>query len=293
VEREERFRPAREDPIKAWRQSASLETRRYSSALPQARGWCEKSQVEFFRAPYFNLSSRPTSMEDPRLIMGRLLTGSVATMVRGFAAILGAAMMVVISGCSVRQNFEAQPVPASIRAQPLNLSVAVLSDPALSFDYPPIYSLSDFREVMNPGLAETLRNGFGPAFQHVSLVENGREAAALDLLATPAIEVADPITLTVIFTEPKSGREVTRLSSSRVLDGHAFGTYSNLGIDLMLFATVVVVPPLDPVMAHQIRKHSAARFDAMFTPAIVQMVFDIAQQTSRDPRLASLSATRN
>jgi hypothetical protein len=214
-------------------------------------------------------------------------------MVRGFAAILGVSMIVVISGCSVRQNFEAQPVPASIRAQPLNLSLAVLSDPALSFDYSPIYSPSDFREVMNPGLAETLRNGFGRTFQHVSLVENGSEAAALDLLATPAIEVADPIKLTVIFTEPKSGREVTRLSSSRGLDGHAFGTYSNLGIDLMLFATVVVVPPLDPIMAHQIRKHSAARFDAMFTPAVVQMVIDIAQQTSRDPRLASLSATRN
>jgi len=214
-------------------------------------------------------------------------------MVRGFAAILAAAIVVVISGCSIRQNFEAQPVPASIRAQPLKLSLAVLSDPALSFDYPPIYSLSDFREVMNPGLAETLRNGFGPAFQNVLIVEDARDAANLDLLATPAIEVADPMTLIVTFTEPKTGRKIARLSSSRGLDGHAFGIYSNLGIDLFLFATVVVVPPLDPVMAHQIRKHSAARFDAMFTPAVVQMVTDIAQQTSRDPGLASLSTTRN
>jgi hypothetical protein len=214
-------------------------------------------------------------------------------MVRGFTAILSAAIIAVISGCSIRQKFEAQPVAASIRAQPLNLSLAVLSDPALSFDYPPIYSLSDFREVMNPGLAETLCNGFGPAFRYVSVVVNRRDAAAVDLLATPAIEVADPMTLTVIFTEPKSGREITRLSSSRGLDGHAFGAHSNLGTDLMLFATVVVAPPLDPVMAHQIRRHSAARFDAMFTPAIVQMVTDIAQQTSRDPGLASLSAIRN
>jgi hypothetical protein len=86
-------------------------------------------------------------------------------MVRVFAAILGTAIVVVISSCSIRQNFEAQPVPAPILARPLNLSLAVISDPALSFDYPPIYSLGDFREVMNPGLAETLRNGFGPVFQ--------------------------------------------------------------------------------------------------------------------------------
>jgi hypothetical protein len=146
---------------------------------------------------------------------------------------------------------------------------------------------------MNPGLAETLRNGFGPVFQHVSIVENGRDAVALDLLATPAIEVADPMTLTVTFTDPKTGREITRLSSSRGLNGHALGTYSNLWTDLILFATVVVVPPLDPVMAHQIRKHSAARFDAMFTPAVVEMVTDIAQQTYRDRGLASLSAISN
>ena len=215
-------------------------------------------------------------------------------MVRGFAAVLGAAIVVVISGCSIRQNFEAQPVPApSLAPQPLNLSVAVLSDPALSFDYPPIYSLSDFREVMNPGLAETLRNGLSPGFRDVSIVENGRDAAGLDLLATPAIEAADPMTLTVTFTDPKTGREITQLSSTRGLDGHAFGTYSNLGTDLFLFATVVVVPPLDPVIAHQIRKHSAERFGAMFTPAVVQMVTDIAQQTSRDRGLATLSAIRN
>lgn len=214
-------------------------------------------------------------------------------MIRVFAAILGTAIVVVISSCSIRQNFEAQPVPSPILARPLNLSLAVISDPALSFDYPPIYSLSDFREVMNPGLAETLRNGFGPVFQHVSIVENGRDAMALDLLATPAIEVADPMTLTVTFTDPKTGREITRLSSSRGLDGHALGTYSNLGTDLILFATVVVVPPLDPVMAHQIRKHSAARFEAMFTPAVVQMVTDIAQQTYRDRGLASFSAISN
>jgi hypothetical protein len=41
-------------------------------------------------------------------------------------------------------------------------------------------------------------------------------------------------------------------------------------------------PPLDPLIAHQIRKHSAQRFNAMFTPAVVEMVGDIAQQTLRD-----------
>jgi len=140
--------------------------------------------------------------------------------------------------------------------------LAVLSDPSLTFDYPPIYSLSDFKEVMNPGLAETLRNGFGPGFQQVAIVESESDAAQMDLLATPAIDVADPMTLTVTFTEPGSGRQITRVSSSRGLDGHAFGMYSNLGTDVLLFVTVLAVPPLDPVIAHQIRKHSALRFNA-------------------------------
>ena len=48
-------------------------------------------------------------------------------------------------------------------------------------------------------------------------------------------------------------------------------------------------PPLDPLIAHQIRKHSAQRFNAMFTPAVVEMVGDIAQQTLHDIALATLS----
>jgi hypothetical protein len=214
-------------------------------------------------------------------------------MVRGFAALLGAALVISVSGCSIRSNFEGQPVPASTHASPLKLSLAVLSDRSLGFDYPPIYSLNDFREVMNPGLAETLRNGFGPSFQQVSIVEHARDAGDMDLLATPAIEVADPMTLTVTFREPRSGREIAKLSSSRGLDGHAYGMYSHLVTDVVLFATVVVVPPLDPVIAHQIRKHSAQRFNAMFTPAVVQMVSDIAEQTSQDPSLRSFSIIRN
>src|SRR5262249_11651135 len=132
--------------------------------------------------------------------------GSVT--VKGFAALFGAVLMLGISGCSVRNNFEGQPVPGSAKVPPLQLSLAVMSDRSMSFDYPPIYSLSEFKEVMNPGLAETLRNGFGPNFQQVTIVESEGDAAELDLLATPTIEVADPMTLTVTFTEPRSGREI-------------------------------------------------------------------------------------
>ena len=88
-------------------------------------------------------------------------------------------------------------------------------------------------------------------------------------------------------------QEIAKLSSSRGLDGHSYGMYSHLVTDVVLFATVVVVPPLDPVIAHQIRKHSAQRFNAMFTPAVVQMVSDIAEQTSQDPSLRSFSTIRN
>lgn len=123
-------------------------------------------------------------------------------------------------------------------------------------------------------------------------MENGRDGAALDACHARDRGCRSP-DADCNLHRPKTGSEITRLSSSRGLDGQALGTYSNLGTDLILFATVVVVPPLDPVMAHQIRKHSAARFDAMFTPAVVEMVTDIAQQTYRDRGLASLSAISN
>lgn len=209
------------------------------------------------------------------------------------AAILRVAIVMGICSCSVREHFEGQPVPRSIETPPLGLSVAVLSDRSISFEYPPVYSLSAFEEVMNPGLAETLRNGLDPAFDRVSIVENERAAAEMDLLAMPAIEVSDSLTLTVTFRESCSGRDITRLFSSRSLDGHAFGMYSHLGTDLMLFATAVIVPPLDPLLAHTIRKHSAERFDAMLTPAIVQMAGDIAQQAVRDRSLRSFLQIRN
>ena len=48
-------------------------------------------------------------------------------MVRGFAALVGAALVISVSGCSIRSNFEGQPVPASTHAPPLKLSLAVLS----------------------------------------------------------------------------------------------------------------------------------------------------------------------
>jgi len=220
---------------------------------------------------------------------GNLRVRNSITIVKGFALLFGAVLMLGISSCSIRNNFEGQPVPGSTKVPPLKLSLAVMSDRSLSFVYPPIYSLSDFEEVMNPGLAETLRNGFDPGFKRVMIVESESDAAEMDLLATPTIEVADPMTLTVTFTEPRSGREIAKISSSRGLDGHAFGTYSHLGTDVMLFAAVLVVPPLDPVIAQQIRKHSAQRFNAMFTPAVVEMVSDIAQRTLRDSALASFS----
>src|SRR5215471_6631353 len=112
-------------------------------------------------------------------------TGGTLTVVRGFAAILGVAFVIGISSCSVREHFEGQPVPRSIDAPPLGLSVAVLSDRSLSFEYPPVYSLGDFEEVMNPGLAETLRNGLDSSFDQVSIVENERAAAKMDLFAVP------------------------------------------------------------------------------------------------------------
>jgi hypothetical protein len=166
----------------------------------------------------------------------------VPTMARVLAALFGIAFLMGISSCSVREHFEGQPVPRSIEEPLLGLSVAVFSDRSLRFEYPPIYSWSAFEEVMNPGLAETLRNGLDAAFHQVSMVENERAAAEMDLFAMPAIEVSDPLTLTATFREPCSGRDITRLSSSSSLDGHAFGMYSHLGTDFMLFATAVIMP---------------------------------------------------
>jgi hypothetical protein len=212
---------------------------------------------------------------------------------KGLSAVFAVAFVAGIAGCSVRANYEGQPVPRSSETAPLALSVAVLSDRSLKFDYPPIISLSEFEEVMNPGLAETLRNGFDPAFREVLIVENERAAVGMNVIASPALKVSDPLTLTVTFKEPRSGREITKLSSSRSLDDHAFGMYSHLGTDFMLFATAVILPPLDPVVAHSIRRHEAERFNAMFTPAVVQMVSDIAKQASHDLALKSIATVRN
>jgi hypothetical protein len=212
---------------------------------------------------------------------------------RVFERVFACTLVVGISSCSVRANFEGQPVPRSSETAPIALSVAVLSDRSLRFDYPPIVSLGEFEEVMNPGLAETLRNGFDPAFREVLIVENERDATQTNVIASPALKVSDPLTLTVTFKESRSGRELARLSSSRSLDGHAFGMYSHLGTDFLLFATAVVLPPLDPVVAHSIRRHQAERFNAMFTPAVVEMVSDIAKQASHDAALKSIATIRN
>ena len=214
-------------------------------------------------------------------------------MKRVFELVFAATFVAGLSSCSVRANFEGQPVPRSSQTAPIPLSVAVLSDRSLRFDYPPIISLSEFEEVMNPGLAETLRNGFDPAFREVLIVENERAATRMNVIASPAFKVSDPLTLTVTFKEALSGREITSLSSSQPLDDHAFGMYSHLATDFVLFATAVILPPLDPVVAHSIRKHEAERFKAMFTPAVVLMVSDIAKQVSHDFALKSIARARN
>ena len=61
----------------------------------------------------------------------------------------------------------------------------------------------------------------------------------------------------------------------------------------MLFATAVMLPPLDPVVAHSIRRHEAERFNAMFTPAVVEMVSDFAHQAQRDLALKSIVTPQN
>jgi hypothetical protein len=73
-------------------------------------------------------------------------------MMRGPSAVYAVAMLLAgASSCSIRANFEGQPVPRSSEAVPLALSPAALSDPSLKFDYPPIISLSEFEEVLTQG----------------------------------------------------------------------------------------------------------------------------------------------
>jgi hypothetical protein len=165
----------------------------------------------------------------------------------------------------------------------LPLTVAVIGNPDLTFDYPRYFK--SFVEVLNPGLAQTLQSAFRGNFQNVSVVEAEKAAGGADLLASPSLRLSDPMKLTVTFVEPRSRRIVAEFSSERSCDGNAPGVYSHLGTDLVLFAAVVVFPPADMMVAHEIQEHNADRFNAGFAPAIAEMAGDIAYKASKDPHL--------
>ncbi|MGA9724938.1 MAG: hypothetical protein WBQ86_20955 [Candidatus Binatus sp.] len=168
--------------------------------------------------------------------------------------------------------------------------MAVIGDPALTFDYPRHFKA--FVEVLNPGLAQTLQSAFHGNFQNVSVVEAEAAASGADLFASPKLSLSDPMKLTVTFVEPRSRRIVAEFSSVRGCDGNAPGVYSNIGTDLVLFAAVVVFPPADMLVTHEIDQHNADRFNAAFEPAIAQMAGDIANKASQDPHLQSFATPR-
>jgi hypothetical protein len=195
-----------------------------------------------------------------------------------------------IAGCTtVHRKFAAQNPASTAHANfdKLPLTVAVISDPALTFDYP--RHLTAFVEVLNPGLAQTLQAAFRDNFQDVSVVEAGQAASGADLIASPTLSLSDPMKLTVTFVDPRSRRIVAEVSSERSCDGHAPGVYAHLGTDLMLFAAVVVFPPADRFAAHEINKHDADRFNAGFAPAVSRMAGDISYKASRDQNLHSFA----
>lgn len=201
--------------------------------------------------------------------------------------------MLSISGCTVHREFAAQSVSrsAELGTEKLPLTVAVIGDPNLSFDYPRHFRA--FVEVLNPGLAMTLQSAFRGNFQNVSVIEVENAAAGADLLASPKLSLADPMKLTVTFVDPHSGRMVAELSSERSCDSHAPGVYDHLATDLLLFAAAVVFPPSDMLATHEIDEHNADRFNAAFAPAIAQMAGDIASQASRDVHLRSFATPQN
>ena len=75
--------------------------------------------------------------------------------------------MVVLSiaGCTVHREFAAQNVPsaAAVGTDKLPLTVAVIADPDLTFDYPRYWKA--FVEVLNPGLGQTLQSAFRGIFK--------------------------------------------------------------------------------------------------------------------------------
>lgn len=198
-----------------------------------------------------------------------------------------------LAGCTVHRELEAQSVPpaAALGTEKLPLTVAVIGDPNLKFDYPRYFKA--FVEVLNPGLAQTLQSAFRGNFQNVSVVEAEKATSGADLFASPKLKLSDPMKLTVTFVDPRSRRIVAEYSSERSCDANAPGVYAHLGTDLLLFAAVVVFPPADSIVTHEIDKHDADRFNAGFAPAVAKMAGDIAYQASKDPHLQAYATPRD
>jgi hypothetical protein len=214
-------------------------------------------------------------------------------MYRMTTTIFSGLVVLSVTGCfSVHRDLAPQSVPWSVAlgTERLPLNVAVIGDPSLRFDYPKYFKA--FVEVLNPGLAQTLQNAFRGNFQNVNVVEAERAADGADLFASPKLVLSDPMKLTVTFVDPRSRQIVAEFSSERSCDGNAPGVYDHIGTDLVLFAAVVVFPPADGLISHEIDKHNADRFNAAFAPAIAQMAGDIAYQASRDRHLQSFAAPR-
>jgi hypothetical protein len=201
-------------------------------------------------------------------------------------------VVLTVAGCTVHRELAPQSIPASftLDSEKLPLNIAVIGDPALSFGYPRYFK--EFVEVLNPGLAQTLQSAFRGNFQNVSVVAAEKAAAGADLLAAPKLSLS-PMKLTVTFVEPRSRRIVAEFSSAHPWDGNAPGVYSHVGTDLVLFAAVLVFPPADAVVTHEIDQHNADRFNAGFEPAIARMAGDIATQASRDSHLRSFALSPN
>jgi hypothetical protein len=197
-----------------------------------------------------------------------------------------------VAGCTVHRELAPQRIrwSASLGDDRLPLNVAVIGDPDLKFDYPRYFKA--FVEVLNPGLAQTLQSAFRGNFQNVSVVEAEDAVGSADLFASPKLQLSDPMKLTVTFVDPHSRRIIAEFSSERSCDGNAPGVYDHIATDLILFAAVVVFPPADGLVTHEIDKHTADRFNAAFEPAIAQMAGDIAIKASKDPHLQSFATPR-
>jgi hypothetical protein len=208
-----------------------------------------------------------------------------------FAATIVFGLVVLgIAGCStLHRELQTQSVPpaAAVGTDKLPLTIAVIADPSLTFDYPRYWKA--FVEVLNPGLAQTLQSAFRGNFQNVSVVEAEKAASGADLIASPTLRLSDPMKLTVTFVEPRTRRVVAEVSSERSCDGNAPGVYDHIATDLFLFAAVVVFPPSDEIVKRQIQKHDADRFNAGFEPAVAKMAGDIAYKASKDPNLQSFA----